>query len=170
MKTTKQLLTLAMLALLSLVSYVAPARAQHYHNHLGQVFEAAADIASHARHVQLGVRTSGLPYSEIRDLSVDAAQLEVSARRLQVYVRGHNLGMAQQELNTARDLARHLSSHARMDGLGYSLEFRGELSNIFQDLNLIAEELNAQQSHYRPQPTRSFGQPLRPRVVFSFSP
>jgi hypothetical protein len=169
MKTATQLLTLSVFAVLSAVGYAAQAQAAH--DHLHDASHAAAEIASHARHVQFEIRSTPLAWADRSDLTRDTAQLELSARRLQAYLAIGDLRRAEIELNSTRDLARHLSQHARATNLGSSYGFRAELSEIFQGLNEVQGEIEAEWSHYRPAVTPySYSTARRPRVAFSFSP
>jgi len=168
MKTTTQLLSLSLFAVLAAVGTV-PAKAAH--DHLHDASHAAAEIASHARHVQLEIRSTPLAWQDRSDLVRDTAQLEVSARRLQAYLAIGDLARAEIELNSARQLARHLVEHARATNLGSSYGFRAELSEIFQGLSEVQSEIEAEWSHYRPVVTPySYSTARRPRIVYSFSP
>lgn len=169
MKTSTQFLTLSVLGLLAATGFARPAFADHDHDHLHDASHAAAEIASHARHVQFEIRSGALTFADRRELSQDAAQLELSARRLQAYASIGDFSRAQLEVITARDLARHLSQHARNTSLGYEHGFRAELSEIFQGLNEVDSELADERAHYRPIHSRPLGG-LRPRIVYSFAP
>lgn len=165
MKTATQLLSLSILGIIAALGLARPAVAQH--NHLRHASAAAAEVASHARHVQYEINSASLSYGDRRDLSKDAALLEVSARRLQAYANIGDLTRTQIEVATARELARHLSQHARSTSLGYEPGFRSELSEIFQGLNKVNEEITAELAHSRPIYTRPV---MRPRISFSFAP
>jgi hypothetical protein len=165
MKTATQILSLSILGIIAALGFARPAVAQH--NHLRHASQAAAEVASHARHVQYEISSAALTYSDRQALSMDAAQLEVSARRLQAFINLGDLTRTQLELGTTRELARHLSQHARHTTLGYEPGFRAELSEIFEAVNEVNEEVASELEHYRPIYTRPV---MRPRISFSFAP
>lgn len=168
MKTATPILSLSIVGIIAALGFARPAVAQH--NHLWQAAQAAANVAGHARHVQYEISSTPMTYSDRQALSNDAAKLEVSARRLQAFAALGDVSRTQIELSTARDLARHLSQHARTTTLGFEPGFRTELSQIFQRLNSVNDEIVSEFSHYQ-QPQLIYGRPvIRPRVSFSFAP
>jgi hypothetical protein len=164
MKTATQILSLSILGIIAALGFARPAAAQH--NHLRHASHAAAEVASHARHVQYEISSAALTNSDRRALSMDAAQLEVSARRLQAFINLGDLSRTQIELGTTRELARHLSQHARHTTLGYEPGFRSELSEIFEAINEVNDEVSAELEHFRP----IYRPVMRPRISFSFAP
>jgi hypothetical protein len=167
MKTTTQILTLSVFTVLA----AAGATRSQAHDHLHDASHAAAQVASHSRHVQMEIRSTPLSWNDRSDLTRDTAQLEVSARRLQAYLAIGDLSRAEIELRTTRDLARHVAQHARTTNLGSSYGFRAELSEIFSGLNEVQSEIEAQWSHYQPVATPySYSTARRPRIVYSFTP
>jgi hypothetical protein len=158
MTTTTRILTFASLTALAVLCVgAAPARADHDHDHLGNIGRMGSEIAGHARELQFFIRDR-VDGSERRELIADAAQLELSARRIQSFGRIRNFALVERELQVSRQLARHLREHGYAIGLDRSRTFRSELGSIEQDLSYISRELAREDSHFRPYPVR----PVRP--------
>ncbi|QDU28415.1 hypothetical protein ETAA8_35150 [Anatilimnocola aggregata] len=160
MTTTIRSLCFGTFAALTLLSCVAsPARADHGHNHLGNISAMSGELAGHARNLSFLVRESRINFQERRELIVDAAQLELSARRLQSFARIGNISLVERELSTLRQTARHFGNHAYGVGLGFSRSMRSELAAIEQDISYIGRELAREVDHYGPRPVRPISRP-----------
>jgi len=155
---TAQLLSLTGVAVLTLFA-AAPARADHDHNHLGNISRMGAELAGHARELQYLVAESSIHPTEQRELLVDAARLEQSARRLQSFARIGQISLAERELTVLRQTVRHFGDHAFSVGLGFNRAMRSELANIEQDVRFIGRELANAEDHFGPRPVRPIARP-----------
>ncbi|WP_425613769.1 hypothetical protein NA78x_003610 [Anatilimnocola sp. NA78] len=155
---TAQMLSLTGVAVLTLFA-AAPARADHDHNHLSNISRMGGEIAGHARELRLLVIESSIHPREQREMLVDAAQLEQSARRLQSFARVGQISLVERELTVLRQTSRHFSDHAFSVGLGFSRAMRNELAAIDQDVRFVGRELASEFDHFAPRPVRPIGRP-----------